>query len=47
MFRTIEKGQGFVEYALIFMLVVIMLIVLLTLFAPWLNAAYSNVIENI
>jgi Flp pilus assembly pilin Flp len=47
MFRATEKGQGFVEYALIFMLVVIMIIVLLTFFAPYLNAAYSNVIENL
>jgi pilus assembly protein Flp/PilA len=47
MFRTREKGQGFVEYALIFMLVALFVIALLTLFGPWLNTAYSNVISNI
>jgi pilus assembly protein Flp/PilA len=47
MFRTREKGQGFVEYALIFMLVAFFVIALLTLFGPWLNDAYSNVITNL
>jgi hypothetical protein len=47
MFRANEKGQGFVEYALIFMIVVILCIVLLTYFAPYINEAYSNVIENL
>jgi pilus assembly protein Flp/PilA len=47
MFRPSEKGQGFVEYAIIFMLVSLFVIALLTLFGPWLNSAYSNVITNI
>jgi len=47
MFHPGEKGQGFVEYALIFMLVSIFVIALLTLFGPWLNDAYSNVITNL
>jgi len=47
MFRAREKGQGLVEYALIFMLVVLIVLTLLTLFGPWLNDAYSNVILNL
>ncbi len=46
-FHASEKGQGLVEYALIFMLVVLIVIVLLPLFGPWLSAAYSNVINNL
>lgn len=46
-FRASEKGQGFVEYALIFVLVVLVAFVLLPLFAPWLTAAYENVINNL
>jgi pilus assembly protein Flp/PilA len=47
MIPTREKGQGFVEYALIFMLVALFVIALLTLFGPWLSDAYSNVIINL
>lgn len=46
-FHAREKGQGLVEYALIFVLVVLIVVVLLPLFAPWVNAAYNNVINNI
>jgi len=46
-FHVREKGQGLVEYALIFVLVVLIVVVLLPLFAPWVNAAYNNVINNI
>lgn len=46
-FRASEKGQGLVEYALIFVLVVLVAFVLLPLFAPWLTAAYNNVINNL
>ena len=46
-FYASEKGQGMVEYALIFVLVVLVAFVLLPLFGPWLSAAYSNVINNI
>lgn len=40
-----EKGQGLVEYAMILILAVVMVIVLLVLFAPWLSNAYLNVIN--
>jgi len=42
-----EEGQGLVEYAMILILAVVMVIVLLVLFAPWLNNAYLNVISNL
>jgi hypothetical protein len=46
-FYASEKGQGFVEYALIFVLVVLVCFVLLPLFAPWLSDAYGRVINNL
>lgn len=42
-----EAGQGLVEYAMILILAVVMVIVLLVLFAPWLNNSYLNVISNL
>jgi Flp pilus assembly pilin Flp len=46
-FYASEKGQGFVEYALIFVLVVLVAFVLLPLFAPYLTSAYNMVINNL
>jgi Flp pilus assembly pilin Flp len=46
-FLASEKGQGMVEYALIFVLVILVAFVLLPLFAPWLTAAYNSVINNL
>jgi Flp pilus assembly pilin Flp len=46
-FRASEKGQGLVEYALIFVFVVMVVVVLLPLFAPYLTAAYNSVIINL
>lgn len=40
-----QQGQGLVEYAMILILAVVMVIILLTLFAPWLNNTYLNVIS--
>ncbi|MFN8377789.1 MAG: Flp family type IVb pilin [Anaerolineae bacterium] len=40
----IEKGQGLVEYAMILILAVVMMIVLLAFFGPWLNNVYLNII---
>ncbi len=40
-----QEGQGLVEYAMILILAVLLVIVLLTLFAPWLNNTYLNVIK--
>ncbi|MBL8147841.1 MAG: hypothetical protein JNL34_15795 [Anaerolineae bacterium] len=42
-----EEGQGLVEYAMILILAVVMIIVLLVLFAPWLSNSYLNVISNL
>ncbi|HYO87239.1 MAG TPA: hypothetical protein VER79_01255 [Candidatus Limnocylindrales bacterium] len=39
-----EAGQGLVEYAMILILAVVLVIVILTFFAPWLNNVYMNVI---
>jgi Flp pilus assembly pilin Flp len=39
-----ETGQGLVEYAMILVLAVLLVIVLLTFFAPWLNNVYLFVI---
>ncbi|BCY18646.1 MAG: pilus assembly protein [Chloroflexi bacterium] len=46
-FYASEKGQGLVEYALIFVLVVLIAFVLLPLFAPYLTSAYNMVINNL
>ena len=46
-FFASEKGQGLVEYALIFVLVVLIVVVLLPLIAPYLTSAYSMVINNL
>ena len=46
-FYASEKGQGLVEYALIFVLVVLIVVVLLPLFGPWLSESYSLVISNL
>ena len=43
----IEKGQGFVEYALIFAFVVLVVVVLLMLFGNQVGATYSNIIFTI
>ena len=40
-----ETGQGLVEYAMILVLAVLLVIVLLTFFAPWLNNVYLFVIS--
>lgn len=40
-----EAGQGLVEYAMILVLAVLLVIVLLTFFAPWLNNVYVFVIS--
>jgi hypothetical protein len=40
-----ETGQGLVEYAMILILAVLLVIVLLTFFAPWLNNVYLFVIS--
>jgi pilus assembly protein Flp/PilA len=39
-----RKGQGFVEYALILMLVALIVIAVLALLGPWLAETYNNVI---
>jgi Flp pilus assembly pilin Flp len=40
-----EQGQGLVEYAMILVLAVLLVIILLTFFAPWLNNVYIFVIS--
>lgn len=42
-----EKGQGTVEYALLFVFIVLVVIILLSVFGPQLGSVYSNIIENL
>lgn len=42
-----EKGQGLVEYALIFVLVALIVIVVLAILGPAVGNMYSNIICNI
>jgi Flp pilus assembly pilin Flp len=41
------KGQGTTEYALLFVFVVLLIIILLTFFAPEIGNVFSNVMEHI
>ena len=41
------KGQGFVEYALIMLLVALVVIVVLAMFGPQVGDMYSNVVGKI
>lgn len=43
--KHLEKGQGLTEYALIFALVVLVVIVLLWIFGDRLGQVYSEIIE--
>jgi len=42
-----ERGQGMVEYALLFVFIVLVVIILLSVFGPQLGNVYSNIIENL
>jgi Flp pilus assembly pilin Flp len=42
-----ERGQGLVEYALIFALVVLVILVIFVIFGPSVGHMYSNVVSNI
>ena len=42
--KTTEKGQGLVEYTLIFLLVVIILVVLVAVIGPQIATMFSNVV---
>ena len=44
---TPERGQGLVEYALLFVFIVLVVIILLTIFGPQLGNIYSNIIDNL
>ncbi len=47
MLANIEKGQGFVEYALIFAFVVLVVIVLVVIFGDEVSRTYSTIITSI
>lgn len=47
MFALPKKGQGFVEYALIMMLVALAVIVILALLGPSVGNMFSNVVKLI
>lgn len=42
-----QRGQGLVEYALLFVFIVLVVIILLTIFGPQLGNVYSNIIANL
>lgn len=45
--KKVEKGQGFIEYALIMLLVALAVIVILALLGPAIGNVYSNFIPLI
>lgn len=47
LFYPYLKGQGFVEYALIMMLVAIVVIVILAMLGPQVGDMFSNVVGKI
>jgi pilus assembly protein Flp/PilA len=47
LFYSTLKGQGFVEYALIMLLVALLVIVVLALIGPYVGNMYSSVVGNI
>ncbi len=46
-FASQERGQGFVEYALILVLVALIVIVVLALLGPQIGYMFSNLIPQI
>lgn len=46
-FDRYTKGQGLTEYALIFVLVIIILIVLLSIFGQELGNLYSSIVADL
>jgi pilus assembly protein Flp/PilA len=47
LFYSYLKGQGFVEYALIMLLVALIVIVVLALVGPYVGNMYSSVVTNL
>lgn len=47
MLSTNQQGQGLVEYALIFVLVVLVVIILLTILGPAVGNMYSQIVASI
>jgi pilus assembly protein Flp/PilA len=45
--KKYEKAQGLVEYALIFILVALLVIILIYIFGGSVGSMYSNVVETI
>ena len=46
MFKSGEKGQGLVEYALILMLVVVVVMIMLVIYGPTVGNIFSNIVAN-
>jgi pilus assembly protein Flp/PilA len=46
-FYPADKGQGLVEYALIFALVILVVIVVLSIFGPAVGDFYSNIVSSL
>jgi pilus assembly protein Flp/PilA len=42
-----ENGQGILEYALIFVLVILVVIIVLYLFGPAINSWYAEIVQSI
>ena len=47
LFTPKERGQGFLEYALIIFLVVVVVIAILVLLGPAVRNLYQNTINNV
>jgi len=46
-FKTKDKGQGMVEYALIILLIALVLIILLVMVGSQLSGLYSQIISSL
>ena len=46
MFKSGEKGQGLVEYALIMMLVFVVVMIMILIYGPSVGNIFSNIIAN-
>jgi pilus assembly protein Flp/PilA len=47
LFHPEERGQGLIEYALIFTLVVLIVIIMINLLGPAIRIAYNNVVQGL
>ena len=46
-FFSEQKGQALIEYALLFVLISVLVVVILALAGPGIGAAYSNIVAGL